>query len=142
MLGIISRFGKVAGYKVTIWKLDVFLYINNEQLKMKFNKATQQLYQKHKIFRDEFDKYVQGLYIEKYKHFWEKLKRIQINRKVCHIHSLKSYFVTMSFFSIVIYGFSAISIKSKKAFTTEICKLMLKFIKKYIGLRILNFEQD
>ena len=79
LLEPISEFSKDAGYKINIQKSVAFLYNNNKWSERNWvNNPIYHHIEKTKTLRKNGTKEEKGLYMENYRHRWQKVKMTQI----------------------------------------------------------------
>ena len=91
LLELINNYSKVAGYKINTQKSLAFLYTINEKTEREiketipFTVAMKRI----KYLGINLPKEIKDLYIEKYKNWWKKSKRTQIDGEIHHVHGLE-----------------------------------------------------
>ena len=88
LLEVISKFSKVAGYKISTQKSLVFLCTNNEKIEREIKEtipvtiATKRI----KYLGINLPKETNDLYIKNIKRWWKKSKMTQIDEEIYHVH--------------------------------------------------------
>ena len=106
LLNLISEFGKIMGYKVSIQKSMAFLYTNNEiseretRKKILFTIETRKI----KCLGINLTKEVKDLYSENYRTLKKEIKKTKINGSIYRVHGLEkltcSYYPKQSIDSV------------------------------------------
>lgn len=139
-LDLISEFSKVPGYKISIYKSAAFLYISSNQHKWK--KDIYNFVRNCEILNDISDKVVRDLYTvkkkKKKKHCWETLEKALTKWRECCVHELENLILLKWQFSQDLLYIYIVPVKITAGFWREIDRLVLKFIQKWRGPRILK----
>ena len=118
LLELVSEFGEVVGYKINIQIPVVFLYNWTTRKRIKKTIPFTVASERNKYLAINITKEVKDLYPENYKTL---IKQIEENvKKRYSIFMHKNYIVKRPLLPEAIYRFSAVSIKIRMAFFTEI----------------------